>query len=138
MTAVTRILIADDYPDALDVWDVYLRDAGFEVMTAADGREALSRARESLPDLVVLDLEMPGYTGIEVARALRAREETRAIPLIASTGCSDALQIEEAWRSGFDSVLVKPCDPVTLVDEIRRLLAARPGPGTAVRPATPR
>jgi two-component system, cell cycle response regulator DivK len=131
MPVASTILIADDYPDALDVWEVYLRAEGFEVLTATDGQEALSRATEAHPDLVVMDLEMPGYSGFEVARMLRSRADTRAIPLIASTGHSHAPQLEEARRCGFDAVLVKPCDPDTLVGEIRRLLAARPSSGSA-------
>ena len=125
MAAASTILIVDDYPDALDVWEVYLRAAGFEVLTAADGRQALSCALESLPDLIVIDLEMPGVSGFEVARALRAGDHTRDIPLIASTGYSHAPQLEEARRCGFDAVLVKPCDPDALVAEIHRLLGRR-------------
>lgn len=129
MAAASTILIVDDYPDAVDVWEVYLRAAGFEVLTAADGRQALSCALEALPDLIVMDLEMPGFSGFEVARALRARDDTRGIPLIASTGYSHAPQLDEARRSGFDAVLVKPCDPDALVAEIHRLLAQRSSNG---------
>lgn len=131
MRAASTILIVDDYPDALDVWEVYLRSAGFDVLTAADGRLGLARATESLPDLIVMDLEMPGFSGFEVAKALRDRDDTRDIPLIASTGYSHAPQLEEARRCGFDTVLVKPCDPDALVAEIRRLLAARAPRGSA-------
>jgi CheY-like chemotaxis protein len=125
------VLIADDYPDALDVWEVYLRASGFEVLTAADGTSALSSASQNKPDIVVMDLEMPGMSGYEVARALRAADATRDIPLIASTGHSHSAQLEEARRSGFDVIIVKPCEPDALVLEIRRLLAARPGNGSA-------
>ena len=78
-----------------------------------------------------MDLEMPGLTGYEVARELRAQEATRGIPLIASTGHSHSTQLDEARRSGFDSIIVKPCEPDALVLEIRRLLDARPRQGSA-------
>ena len=88
MPAAATILIVDDYPDALDVWDLYLRASGFEVLRAEDGTEALRTACEHVPDLVVMDLELPGLSGCQVASALRERAETRHIPLIASTGHS--------------------------------------------------
>jgi two-component system, cell cycle response regulator DivK len=131
MAATSTVLIVDDYPDALDVWEVYLRAYGFEVLTAADGRQALACASTSLPDIVVMDLEMPGLSGFEVARALRAQDATRHIPLIASTGHSHTAQLDEARRSGFDAIIVKPCEPDALVLEIRRLLAGRPAHGPA-------
>ena len=131
MAATSTVLIVDDYPDALDVWEVYLRASGFEVLTAADGSQALLAASTHLPDIVVMDLEMPGLTGYEVARELRAHEATRGIPLIASTGHSHSAQLDEARRCGFDSIIVKPCEPDALVLEIRRLLAAPPRQGSA-------
>jgi two-component system, cell cycle response regulator DivK len=123
MAAGSTILLVDDYPDALDVWELYLGSEGFNVLTAANGRDALSCATQSLPDMVVLDLQLPDVSGFEVARELRSRAATRHIPLIAATGYSHAVQLDKARQSGFDSVVVKPCDPDVLVAEIRRLLA---------------
>lgn len=116
------LLIVDDYPDALDVWEVYLRAEGFKVLTASDGQTALAEAVREKPDVIVMDLELPGKSGFEVARDLKARADTCAIPLIAATGYSHAKQLELARASGFDAVMVKPCDPQSLVAEIRRLL----------------
>lgn len=124
MPATPTILIVDDYPDALDVWGLYLRGAGFQVLTAEDGPSALDAATQSRPDLVVMDLELPGLSGFEVARALRAQPSTRAIPLIAVSGYSQPQQLDDARQAGFDVVLVKPCDPAQLVEEIHRRLAA--------------
>jgi CheY-like chemotaxis protein len=121
-----RVLIVDDYPDAIEVWELYLRSEGFEVLTAANGHVALDTALAAMPDLVVMDLELPGLSGYEVARRLRAADGTRDIPLIAATGCSHDAQLAEARAVGFDAILIKPCDPGELVDEIRRLIAARP------------
>lgn len=116
-------MVVDDYVDALDIWAIYLRSIGYGVSTAIDGPSAVAKAEELLPDLIVLDLELPGLTGFEVATRLRANPATAAIPLIAATGYSHARQLDLARASGFDAVVVKPCDPDVLVQEIERLLA---------------
>lgn len=122
MTTGKRILIVDDYPDALDIWALYLRSLGYEVSTASDGAFALAQAQRLLPDLVVLDLELPRLSGTEVARQLRANPDTQCIPLIAATGYSHARQLDEARAAGFDRIVIKPCDPDALVEEIEHLL----------------
>lgn len=118
-----HILIVDDYADALDIWAIYLRSMGYQVSTAADGLTAVAKAEELLPDLIVLDLELPGLTGFEAAKHLRANPDTALIPLIAATGYSHARQLDMARQCGFDAVVVKPCDPDHLVQEIDRLLS---------------
>jgi CheY-like chemotaxis protein len=80
-----RILLVDDYPDALEIWGLYLRSVGYDVATAADGLEAVERAHALLPDIIVLDLELPGITGFEAAVRLRQAPDTQHIPLIAAT-----------------------------------------------------
>lgn len=118
-----HILIVDDYADALDIWSIYLQSIGYRVSTAADGLRGVSLAEDLLPDLMVLDLELPGLTGFEAATRLRAGTRTKDIPLIAVTGYSHARQLEMARQVGFDAVVVKPCDPDHLVQEIERLLS---------------
>lgn len=117
------ILVVDDYPDTLDVWTLSLRAAGFDVVTASDGIEALATAQALVPELVVLDLELPGRSGYEVAAQLRQAPATRHIPLIAATGFSHEAQLERARRVGFDVIVIKPCDPVDLIAHIQRLIA---------------
>lgn len=134
MTNGRHILIVDDYPDALDIWAFYLRSLGYRVSTAVNGIDALTQARLLLPDLIVLDLELPQLSGVDVAKQLRADPETRGIPLIAATGYSHTTQLDLAREAGFDQIVLKPCDPDALVEEIERLLdgagegAAVPGP----------
>jgi CheY-like chemotaxis protein len=120
--AAKHILIVDDYVDALDIWAIYLRSIGYSVSTAADGLSAVEKAEELRPDLIVLDLELPGLTGFEVATRLRANPATAAIPLIAATGYSHGRQLDLARASGFDAIVVKPCDPDVLIQEVERLL----------------
>jgi CheY-like chemotaxis protein len=121
--SATRILLVDDYPDALEIWGLYLRSLGYEVDTADDGLKAVEQAQRSTPDIIVLDLELPGITGFEAAVRLRQFPETAQIPLIAATGYSHVKQLDQARDCGFDSIVVKPCEPAALVAEIERLLA---------------
>lgn len=116
-----RVLLVDDYPDALETWSLFLQLKGYDVLTAQDGRMAVDLAISEHPHVVVMDLDLPVLSGCEAARLLRERADTSAIPLIAATGYSQGSQLEEARRAGFDSVLVKPCDPEALVAEIDRL-----------------
>lgn len=119
-----HILIVDDYPDALDMWAIYLRAMGYEVSTAGDGLAALAQAEQLHPDAIILDLELPRISGFEVARRLRANPETEHIPLIAATGYSHVTQLDRARDAGFDQIVVKPCDPDVLIEEIERQLHA--------------
>jgi CheY-like chemotaxis protein len=130
-----RILLVDDYPDALEIWGLYLRSLGYSVDTAEDGLTAVDHAHRLHPDIIVLDLELPGITGFEAAVRLRAAADTRDIPLIAATGYSHVKQLDQARDCGFDSIVVKPCEPAALVAEIERLLQRR-APGTTQAPTT--
>lgn len=119
-----HVLIVDDYPDALDIWAICLKAIGYRVSTAADGATAIAMAEQLLPDVIVLDLELPGISGYEAARRLRGNPITQDIPLIAATGYSHERQLSMARESGFDKIIVKPLDPDQLVDEIERLATA--------------
>jgi CheY-like chemotaxis protein len=130
MTAGKHILIVDDYPDALDIWAIYLQALGYRVSTAGDGAEAIAQAERLHPDLIVLDLELPRVSGFDVAKRLRANPETKHIPLIAATGYSHVKQLDRAREAGFDQIVIKPCDPDLLVEEIERHLIADDEPLT--------
>ena len=130
-----HILIVDDYPDALDIWAIYLRSLGYRVSTAGDGAEAIAQAQRLLPDLIVLDLELPRVSGFDVAKRLRQDPETRHIPLIAATGYSHLKQLDRARDAGFDHIVIKPCDPDSLVEDIERLLLV-PEASTVDHPST--
>ncbi len=117
-----HILIVDDYPDALDIWTLYLRSRGYRVSTAVDGASAIAQAERLLPDLIVLDLELPGVSGFDAALRLRRNPATHDIPLIAATGYSHERQLSMARNAGFDRVIVKPVDLDALVNEVEHLL----------------
>jgi two-component system, OmpR family, alkaline phosphatase synthesis response regulator PhoP len=100
-----QILLVDDYPDALDIWGLYLRSLGYDVITAENGLDAVDLAHREHPDAIVLDLD-------------------HSIPLIAATGYSHARQLDHARDCGFDAIIVKPCDPAVLAAEIERAIEA--------------
>jgi twitching motility two-component system response regulator PilH len=120
-----RILLVDDYEDALSTWALFLRLRGFEVFTARDGKTAVQIALELVPDLIVMDLVLPGVTGCEAARLIRASARAQHVPIIATTGSTLPALLSEATASGFVSVRIKPCDPQDLLAEIERVLDDR-------------
>jgi CheY-like chemotaxis protein len=123
--AETLILLVDDYRDALEIWEWYLRSKGYDVLTATNGAEAVQLAKSAHPDVIVMDLQLPRLTGCEAARLLRAAPDTMDIPLIAATGFSHGRELDEAREAGFDRIVIKPCDPPRLVEEIQQTLAER-------------
>jgi two-component system cell cycle response regulator DivK len=122
MTASPLVLVVDDMSDMRDLYSFYLRYMGMRAESAADGLEALVKARELKPDLIVMDLMMPGITGIEAIRRLKEEELTRGIVIIALTASHDPEMKRAALDARCDAFLTKPCPPDALTAEIRRLL----------------
>ncbi len=112
------ILLVDDYADSREMYAEYLEILGFQVLQAADGEEALRVAAEKLPDVVLMDLGLPGLDGREATRRLKAGADTGKIPVIIMSG----MPPEYARTAGADAYVTKPCPPETLVTEIRKLL----------------
>ncbi|MGH7265559.1 MAG: response regulator [Candidatus Rokuibacteriota bacterium] len=102
-----RILLVEDDRFLRRACEASLRQRGFTVLTAADGEEGLRRAREESPDLVLLDLLMPRLGGLEVLRALRADERTRAMPVLILSNSSREQDVAEIERLGVSGYLVK-------------------------------
>ena len=121
------ILVVDDYEDAREMYAEYLRFCGFRVAEARNGNEALEQAFTLMPNLILMDLSLPGMDGWEATRQLKADERTRQIPVVALTGHALAGASEGAKKAGCDSFVTKPCLPDDLVVEVRRMLGlARP------------
>ena len=118
------ILVVDDYQDAREMYAEYLQYSGFRVAEAKNGNEAVAQARSLKPDLILMDLSLPGMDGWEATRVLKADEETRHIPIVALTGHALAGASEGARKAGCDSFVTKPCLPDDLVVEVRRMLNA--------------
>lgn len=117
------ILVVDDYQDAREMYAEYLQFSGFRVAEARNGNEALEQAFALKPDLILMDLSLPGMDGWEATRVLKADERTRNIPVVALTGHALAGASEGAKKAGCDSFVTKPCLPDDLVVEVRRMLS---------------
>jgi two-component system, cell cycle response regulator DivK len=125
-----KVLIVDDYPDAREMYSEYLQFSGFDVIEAQNGMEALQRAVDAAPDIILMDLSLPVMDGWEATRRLKADKRTAAIPVVALTGHALAGISEGARKAGCDAFVTKPCLPEDLVKEIRKILE---GPNSSTR-----
>ncbi len=116
------VLLVDDFEDSRAMYAEYLTLSGYRVIQAADGREALARTRELAPDLIVMDLALPGMDGWAATRALKSDPRTREVRIIALTGHAGARDAARAHEVGCDALLLKPCMPSVLLETVRRLL----------------
>jgi two-component system, cell cycle response regulator DivK len=117
-----KVLLVEDYGDAREMYTQYLELSGFEVVEASNGVEALQRAFETHPDIVVMDLSLPVMDGSEATRRLKADRRTAHVPVIALTGYSVAGVLDAARQAGCDTCLTKPCLPDDLVKEVLKAL----------------
>lgn len=123
---VRRVLVADDEPLTAEMLALMLAFRGFEVVCAHDGAEALEKALEWKPDVILLDVVMPELEGDAVARALRSHDELRERPVILISSCDEG---EVGWReAGANVFLQKPIDLVGLPDLVERLLPGGEAP----------
>jgi CheY-like chemotaxis protein len=118
-----KVLVAEDYDDARDVMAMVLQTAGFQVIEARDGLEALDAARSLRPAIIVMDMFMPNMDGLTATRMLRDEPELRRIPVIAQTAQPSVIG---GSRELFDAVLAKPCSPDVLIRTISKLLGSDP------------
>ena len=116
------ILVVDDEKDIVDLMRYNLVQAGFRVVSAMDGQQALDLARRERPDLVVLDLMLPTLPGTEVARILRQEEKTRAIPIVMLTARGSEVDRIVGFELGADDYVVKPFSPRELVLRVQAIL----------------
>jgi CheY-like chemotaxis protein len=117
-----RVLVADDLFDAADSLALLLRLDGHEVYVAYDGEQALDAARQVLPEIALIDIDMPRLTGYDVARRIREQPWGASMYLIAVTGWAQDHDLEVAAEAGFDVHVVKPVDP----DTLKRVIEAKP------------
>jgi two-component system, cell cycle response regulator DivK len=120
----TLVLLVDDYPDNRDIYVQYLTYAGLRVEEAENGHQALDKAFSLRPDVIVMDLSLPGLDGWEATRRLKEDPRTRDIPVIALTGHALAGHSKVAFDAGCDAFITKPCLPERLLEEIRAILTA--------------
>ena len=116
------VLLVDDYADAREMYGFYLTRRGYRVEEAADGHEALGKALGLTPDIILMDLSLPGIDGWELARMLKNDARTSAIPIVALTAHALNGEQERALGAGCDAFVTKPCLPQTLATELERVL----------------
>ncbi len=119
------ILVADDDQDILELVAFRLERAGYEVLTAGDGEQALATARERQPALAVLDVMMPKLTGYEVVKAMRSAEETSRIPVILLTARVQEADVSRGFEAGADDYIRKPFSPQELRARVEAILGRR-------------
>jgi DNA-binding response OmpR family regulator len=119
---VTTVLVADDDADIRDLVAFKLEQAGLEVLAVGDGQAAVEAARSRLPALAVLDVSMPGLSGIDVCRTLRADPATAGMLIIMLTARVQEQDVEGGFSAGADDYVTKPFSPRELVSRIQALL----------------
>ena len=117
-----RILVVDDVADNVEILRMRLESMGYEVVVAEDGEQALERVRETLPDLILLDIMMPKIDGLEVARRLKADTGLPFIPIIMVTAKATAQDVLAGLEAGGDDYLTKPIDHGSLIVRVRAML----------------
>src|SRR4051812_3083413 len=125
--ATQKILIAEDEQDVLNLLATNLKAAGFQVIKAEDGESALEQARNALPSLVILDLMLPGMSGLEVCRVLKAEPDTRRIPILMLTAKAEEVDRIVGLELGADDYVTKPFSPRELVLRVRSILRRSSG-----------
>jgi DNA-binding response OmpR family regulator len=118
-----KILVVDDEQEIRNLLDHFLKDQGYEVVLASDGNQALKLAAEENPQVIILDIKMPGLDGLEVCKLLKDKEQTRLIPIIVITGFED--NKIEALNRGADDFVNKPFDMAEIAVRVKSALRIR-------------
>ena len=117
-----KILIIDDEPDFVETLTLMLQARNYDVVTALDGTEGLSKVRTEHPDLTILDIMMPGMSGYEVCQKLKTSNDTKSMPVIMLTAKGERASVIEARKAKADDYIVKPFNLPTLINKVSKLL----------------
>jgi two-component system phosphate regulon response regulator PhoB len=128
MSAKIKILVVDDEPDLLELLETNLTAAGYEVLVAADGHEALEKARKARPQLILLDVMLPEMDGLEVCKSLRGNPATDTIPILMLTARAGEIDRVLGLELGADDYVTKPFSVRELVLRIKKLLSRQTAP----------
>lgn len=128
-----KIIVVDDETDVSDLIGFHLRKAKYEVMTSADGAEALAMIRQEMPALVVLDLMLPGISGLEICRALKSDSKTAPIPVIMLTAKAEEVDRIVGFELGADDYVVKPFSPREFVLRVNAVVRRNASAAVAER-----
>ncbi|WP_346797902.1 response regulator [Halomonas sp. Bachu 37] len=127
---MARVLVVDDEPNIVLSLEFLMEQAGFEVTTAADGEQALVSVKETPPDLLLLDISLPGISGFDVLEQLRGDPETARLPIIMLTAHGREVEREKGMALGADDYITKPFSTQALVSKVQALLGES-SPGEA-------
>ena len=119
------VLVVDDYADAREMYAESLLVSGFRVAEADDGVSAIEQAQALTPDVILMDLSLPGMDGWEATRRLKADPRTSHIPVVALTGHAMVSALEQARLAGCDRIVVKPALPDDVVEEVRQAISKK-------------
>lgn len=125
---MTKIIVAEDERDIRDLIAFTLRFAGYEVITAANGEEAVALTRQELPDMVITDVRMPKMTGYEACRLIKAEPATQHIPVVFLSAKGQEAEVQSGLDAGGDEYLLKPFAPDQLTRKVAEILN-KPKPG---------
>jgi len=125
---MARVLVVEDNPQNLELSRVILRAAGHEVVAARDATEAERALADRIPDLILMDIALPGKDGYALTRELRARPETARLPILAVSSFAMAGDAERAIAAGVSAYLTKPVRRATLLERVNALLGDPPAP----------
>ncbi len=120
-----RVLLIEDDPSSVRLVSYTLEQEGYEVLTAMNGLDGLKKAREEAPDLLVLDVMLPGLDGFEVCRRLRADEQTAGLPVLMLSAKAQEIDKTTGLKVGADDYLAKPADPSEIMARVANLLAMK-------------
>jgi CheY-like chemotaxis protein len=118
-----KILIVEDVPDARELFTLILRNAGYDVVEAANGYEAVDQAQATLPDIILMDLGLPKFSGDEATQRIKGDLATKHIPIIICTAFMKHESIDRAVAAGAEAVLHKPIDVKGLVAVVQKYLS---------------
>jgi two-component system, OmpR family, phosphate regulon response regulator PhoB len=122
---MTSVLVVDDDPDVCDLVRYKLEQSGFDVRRASDGDQALREVDAEIPDLVLLDIMMPGMSGLEVLERWRANGATEKLPVIMLTAKAQENDVERGFELGADDYVIKPFSPRELARRVTAVLSRR-------------
>jgi two-component system cell cycle response regulator DivK len=131
---MARILVIEDNPANLKLARFLLESAGHEVIAAADAAEGLAHAERLRPDLVLMDIQLPGMDGLEATRVLKSREPTRTVPVIALTALAMKGDRERILAAGCDSYIAKPFSHEAFISAVNHWLPVDRPPPASTRP----
>ncbi len=120
--AMKKVLVVEDHPDVLDILTLQMEAMGFAVISANNGKEGVKKAIEEKPNLILMDIMMPGMDGREATRRIRSNQETKDVPILVITALTKESQLRECIKAGCNDYILKPFNCKDLREKIQAIL----------------